>query len=152
MDIVGEQGGKSLLFLVLLVFIPRQDGKISINPFQLPRINIGVLFASFETAAISKTSQKISKVNMDLMQLNSKIALNERCIKTSAVVGHDDPVFLNVFLKVVEILSLDIGEHRFTIINRYRRYFVAPGIKARCLDVQIGGGFSELRKDSPMLI
>ena len=89
---------------------------------------------------------------MDLIQFDIEISFYEGDIEAPAVVSDQNLEPLNVLFEIVEILTLNIGKNEFSVIQSDRRYFIAPGIKSCCFNVQIGNKFSELREDPPELI
>jgi len=87
-----------------------------------------------------------------LGQFDIEVTFNKGDIKASAVVSDQDLEPFNLLFKIVEILTLNIGKYEFSVIQSDRRYLIAPGIQSGCFNVQIGGGFPEVRKESPELV
>ena len=89
---------------------------------------------------------------MHLVQFYAKERFDKGNIETLAVVGDQDLVFLNILLEFIKILSLDIGENGFTVIESNRSYLIKAKLESRGFDVQISGRFSEFRKESPEMV
>jgi hypothetical protein len=89
---------------------------------------------------------------VDLIQFDPEKALQKGNIEAPAVVSDNDLVPFYIFLEIIEVLALDIDENGLTVIQSDGRDFVHPRFQSRSLDVQIGGGLPEFRKESPEVV
>ena len=71
LDIISEQGPQGFRILVSLVIIPKEHSGIPVKAIQFPTINSSFPFTSLETSSITKTSQQISQIDVDVVQFDS---------------------------------------------------------------------------------
>ena len=87
-----------------------------------------------------------------MIQPDFEKALDERDIKTFAVIGDDDFVSLDVLNEIIKILSLNISFNLIPIIKRDGGYIVEISIQSCGFDIQIDRGIPEFGKESPGLV
>jgi hypothetical protein len=87
-----------------------------------------------------------------LIQFDPEKALQKGNIEAPAVVSDNDLVPFYIFLEIIEVLALDVGENGLPVVERNRSYDVAPRVEASGFNIQVGGGFPEFRKKSPDLV
>ncbi len=80
---------------------------------------------------------------MGMVESDIEIVLNERDIKTFAVVADNNFVFLNVLDKIFQVLPLYIGLDRFAVIKGDCGNIVEIAIQSCGFNIQICCGISE---------
>ena len=80
---------------------------------------------------------------MGMVESDIEIVLNERDIKTFAVVADNNFVFLNVLDKIFQVLPPYIGLDRFAAIKGNGGYIVEIAIESGGFYIQIDRGISE---------
>ena len=60
--------------------------------------------------------QNVTQINMGMIKSDIEIILNERDIKAFPIIRYDDLVYLDVLYKIIQVLSMDIGLNRLTVI------------------------------------
>ena len=74
---------------------------------------------------------------MGVVESDIEIVLNERDIKTFAIVCDDHFVFLNVLNEIIQVLPLHISFNRLAVIKCNGGYIVEIAIQSGGFDIQI---------------
>jgi hypothetical protein len=103
-------------------------------------------FASLETTGKSKTLEHKPEVNVNLIQSDPEIAFDEWDIEAPAVIGDNEFKPLNIPHKIIQVLAIDIGMNRLTIIKRDGCNLITPIFQTGGLNVNISDNIPEVRE------
>ena len=80
---------------------------------------------------------------MGLVESDIEMMLNERDIKTFAIIADNHFVFLDVLNKIIKIFPVNICFNRLTVIKGNGGYIVEIALESCGFDIQIDRGIPE---------